>query len=626
MAGVLGLLPALAAGAAAPLRVVVAHRPPLVFVKDGPNGTTYTGMLIELLPRLLEQADIRRDYSIYTLPSGGGGTLLANGSWTGVMGELTRRRADLALFPLTLTRARNQYISATVAFMDTGFALLVRIVKLSRSYSFLLPFEARCLRTTWLLVFAALAAVILVASLLQSWTRRARYRALERRYGLEQTNVGGRRERVMQHGIQSIFTLIGQGSAPKAHSWGVKLLYLAWALFSVTMLFALFSVIMLSAYTANLTANLTVSRMGSTIQSLLDLKRSGQMFGVPFDSSVSRYFRDSNDGLATSLEVAMVEYKDSATAVSDLRRGGIGAYITDYPVVKGLAAEPPCELSVSAATFGPGQLVIGLQPNSSLHWALDAALLEMFETGTMSELHRTWFVEMSSCTGAEAASEGGADGLSVDNVSSVFVMLAAGFGVALLWAAAEVAYYRFVYHKVHTIKPSRTMKRAVQLLRARSLINKMDFDAIPKDLQRNPAFSGTLAAPAANGALAPSLAGSSLGSSSNAEFSAEHWAARISARLPPVAAQSPFASAALQGAGASGRIACAGGGGGDVEAGGAAGSGAGLMQIGEGPGRRRPSSSGGGGGGGGEAAGAADAGIGSMWLNRSGGGDPRDAT
>jgi bifunctional ADP-heptose synthase (sugar kinase/adenylyltransferase) len=47
-----------------------------------------------------------------------------------------------------------------------------------------------------------------------------------------------------------------------------------------------FSVIMLSAYTANLTANLTVSRLGTTVSSLAELKRSGGMFGVLADSSV----------------------------------------------------------------------------------------------------------------------------------------------------------------------------------------------------------------------------------------------------------------------------------------------------------------------------------------------------
>ncbi|KIZ00703.1 hypothetical protein MNEG_7263 [Monoraphidium neglectum] len=248
-------------------------------------------MLIELLPRMLEAARINRPYQLYQLPSGGGGSLLANGSWSGVMGELTARRADLAMFPLTLTSARSQAISATVPFLDSGYAMLVKITQQDNAYSFLLPFQ----RDTWLLILAALAAVILTATLLHSWTRRARHAALERQYGLGREAPRRRRhERVMQHGIET-------------------------------------TVITLSAYTANLTANLTVSRLGVSIQTLADLKRSGNMFGVPFDSSVSKYFRASNDGVANSLQASMVEYRDQAAAVRDVRSGAIAAYVTDFP-------------------------------------------------------------------------------------------------------------------------------------------------------------------------------------------------------------------------------------------------------------------------------------------------------
>jgi hypothetical protein len=51
---------------------------------------------------------------------------------------------------------------------------------------------------------------------------------------------------------------------------------------------------MLAAYTSVMTANLTVSRLGASLGSLADLRRSGQPFGVPADSSVARYFRTSS--------------------------------------------------------------------------------------------------------------------------------------------------------------------------------------------------------------------------------------------------------------------------------------------------------------------------------------------
>ncbi len=76
---------------------------------------------------------------------------------------------------------------------------------------------------------------------------------------------------------------------------------------------------MLSAYTANLTANLTVSKLGSTIHTLAELKSSGGMFGVPADSSVAKYFKDSADGLASTLATSMIEYKEPMEGVADVR-------------------------------------------------------------------------------------------------------------------------------------------------------------------------------------------------------------------------------------------------------------------------------------------------------------------
>lgn len=70
-------------------------------------------------------------------------------------------------------------------------------------------------------------------------------------------------------------------------------------------------------------------------------------------------------------------------------QGSIAAYITDYAVVKGLQNEPPCDLAVSLDTFGPGQLVIGLQPNSSLEEPLNLALLLLLEVGDVMMWIRT---------------------------------------------------------------------------------------------------------------------------------------------------------------------------------------------------------------------------------------------
>jgi hypothetical protein len=66
----------------------------------------------------------------------------------------------------------------------------------------------------------------------------------------------------------------------------------------------------------------------------------------------------------------------------------------------------PCTLTVAKETFGPGQLVIGLPQNSSLTAGLTAAMLEMEETGVITELRRKWLVENSECPQLEVETDG----------------------------------------------------------------------------------------------------------------------------------------------------------------------------------------------------------------------------
>jgi ABC-type amino acid transport substrate-binding protein len=129
------------------LRVLAAHRPPLCFIEGGDNGSQpiFSGYLIDLLPTLLNQANLQL-VSNLTEFVGSGGKLQANGTWTGVMGELTSNQTDLALFPLTLTSQRSQYIQSTPPYMDDGYGILVKTRRLDsgRDCGYLLLNSMHC--------------------------------------------------------------------------------------------------------------------------------------------------------------------------------------------------------------------------------------------------------------------------------------------------------------------------------------------------------------------------------------------------------------------------------------------------------------------------------------------------
>ncbi len=54
----------------------------------------------------------------YYSATNSGGVKLANGTWTGIMGELQSGRADIAAFPLTLVPGRPNDIDITYSYIS----------------------------------------------------------------------------------------------------------------------------------------------------------------------------------------------------------------------------------------------------------------------------------------------------------------------------------------------------------------------------------------------------------------------------------------------------------------------------------------------------------------------------
>ena len=67
--------------------------------------------------------------------------------WAGLVAELVYQRANITLFPLTLTKTRVEYIDFTHSYADGGIGLLVRAARpTATALGFLRPFswQVRC--------------------------------------------------------------------------------------------------------------------------------------------------------------------------------------------------------------------------------------------------------------------------------------------------------------------------------------------------------------------------------------------------------------------------------------------------------------------------------------------------
>jgi hypothetical protein len=87
----------------------------------------------------------------------------------------------------------------------------------------------------------------------------------------------------------------------------------------------------------------------------------------------------------------------------------------------------------------------------------------------LSDLRRKWFIEKSSCNDLSDSSQEAASGLGPANVYAVFIMLAVGIGLALIWALVEIAYYKYAYARVQKLKKQQPVKRALSRLKSGQL-------------------------------------------------------------------------------------------------------------------------------------------------------------
>uniref|UniRef100_A0A671WNA0 Glutamate receptor n=1 Tax=Sparus aurata TaxID=8175 RepID=A0A671WNA0_SPAAU len=247
--------------------------------QDLEGNDRYEGFCVDMLKEL---ADILKfKYRIRLVGDRLYGVPGANGTWTGMVGELISRKADLAVAGLTITAEREKVIDFSKPFMTLGISIMYR-VHLGRRpgyFSFLDPFSPG----VWLFMLLAYLAVSCVLFLVARLTPyewynphpclKGRCNLLINQYSLGNSfwfPVGG-------------FMQQGSTIAPRALSTRC-----------VSGVWWAFTLIIISSYTANLAAFLTVQRMEVPIESVDDLAdQTAIEYGTMHGGSTMTFFQNS---------------------------------------------------------------------------------------------------------------------------------------------------------------------------------------------------------------------------------------------------------------------------------------------------------------------------------------------
>ncbi|XP_057690349.1 glutamate receptor ionotropic, kainate 5 isoform X2 [Corythoichthys intestinalis] len=391
--------------------------------QDFQGNEQYEGFCVDMLREL---ADILKfSFKIKLVDDGLYGAPEPNGSWTGMVGELINRKADLAVAGFTITSEREKVIDFSKPFMTLGISILYR-VHLGRKpgyFSFLDPFSP----AVWLfmlLAYLAVSCVLFLAARLSpyEWYNphpclRERRDMLENQYTLGNSlwfPVGG----FMQQGSEIM---------PRALSTRC-----------VSGVWWAFTLIIISSYTANLAAFLTVQRMEVPIESPDDLADQTNIeYGTIHGGSTMTFFMNSRYQTYQRMWNYM-NSKQPSVFVKSTEEGIARVVNSKYAFLmestmneyhRGLN----CNLTQIGGLLDTKGYGIGMPLGSPFRDEITLAILQLQENNRLEILKRRWW-EGGQCPKEE---DHRAKGLGMENIGGIFVVLICGLIIAVFVAIME---------------------------------------------------------------------------------------------------------------------------------------------------------------------------------------------
>ncbi|XP_051776842.1 glutamate receptor ionotropic, kainate 5 isoform X2 [Erpetoichthys calabaricus] len=383
----------------------------------------YEGFCVDMLKEL---ADILKfNYRIKLVDDGLYGAPELNGSWTGMVGELINRKADLAVAGFTITAEREKVIDFSKPFMTLGISILYR-VHMGRKpgyFSFLDPFSP----AVWLfmlLAYLAVSCVLFLAARLSpyEWYNphpclRERRDVLENQYTLGNSlwfPVGG----FMQQGSEIM---------PRALSTRC-----------VSGVWWAFTLIIISSYTANLAAFLTVQRMEVPIESADDLADQTNIeYGTIHGGSTMTFFQNSRYQTYQRMWNYM-QSKQPSVFVKSTEEGIARVLNSKYAFLLESTMNEyhrrlNCNLTQIGGLLDTKGYGIGMPLGSPFRDEITLAILQLQENNRLEILKRKWW-EGGKCPKEE---DHRAKGLGMENIGGIFVVLICGLIIAVFVAIME---------------------------------------------------------------------------------------------------------------------------------------------------------------------------------------------
>ncbi|XP_076686024.1 glutamate receptor IB isoform X3 [Andrena cerasifolii] len=392
------------------------------------------------------------------------------GGWDGMVGELIRKEADIAIAPMTITSERERVIDFSKPFMSLGISIMIKkpIKQKPGVFSFLNPLS----KEIWVCVIFSYIGVSIVLFTVSRFSP-YEWRVLTLSSGGD-PSMASRNDPTLQHPHGS------QGSphiptSSMANDFSIiNSLWFALAAFMqqgcdisprsisgriVGSVWWFFTLILISSYTANLAAFLTVERMVAPINSPEDLASQTEVqYGTLSHGSTWDFFRTlsqlnlSSWGSQKSqinLYSKMWEFMNSRKHVfvktydEGIRRvrasKGKYALLIESPKNEYINEREPCDTMKVGRNLDAKGFGVATPLGSPLRDPINLAVLSLKENGELAKLMNRWWYDRTECRHGDKQ-DASRNELSLSNVAGIFYILIGGLLLALAVALLEFCY------------------------------------------------------------------------------------------------------------------------------------------------------------------------------------------
>ncbi|XP_073681390.1 probable glutamate receptor [Garra rufa] len=399
--------------------ICIAARQELIVttIKQDPytmsKGSQLEGYCMDLLTELAKKLGFK--YKVHLVKDGAYGRQDESGNWNGMIGEVVRGEADLAVAPLTLTAAREKAVGMTKPYMQTGISILLRKDIISEEagfFDFLSPFSGE----TWfgiLIAYFVTAVCICIVGRLSpcEWS---------------QPETEPNRFTLLHSLWYAAGALSLQGAGPHPKAVSGRVISCTWWLFAI---------VLLACYFSNLSSSQGADSAPLMIKGFEDLANQEVIeYGTLSGSSTLAFFKNSNNPAYRRIFEHMERRKSFVSSMDEgVQRAKEGNYaFIGESVSLDLAVARHCELVRAHEVIGMRGYSIVTPLGSPMLKNLSVAILQLSEAGELAYLRTKWWA--SSCIPDSAKGSS----LRAHSVKGIFLVLAIGLGIGVLLSLFEL--------------------------------------------------------------------------------------------------------------------------------------------------------------------------------------------